>query len=1022
MTARKHRTAFRVMVYACVSGIAAIMTTHAQAAERTKVEIWDCEALNGSKSLDIETKIVKQGRAAVRWRNHPQNTGFSIPHVPKDWSHFNLLRLWIHNAESVPTRFMIIVASENPSTEGSDYWSYGIKLDFTGWKELILPVGRNGGTRSPRGWDQIDGITFTASGWSNTPHSDADVVIDDIRLEYDPPRPGPRMTDQQFFDELDLTRTDLREVRLAVESGDLSAAKNAFLKHMRQRQTPRWRFDWRDRPQTVAPLTGGSEGWDYYATRIKVDWTGWKQITIPLSEWNPCRKPIGWHWISGLAFSSTYGDRTPSRETVLALDAVELTGDASESLADFESPKEFELWRYLQPTTDYVKQGAQAGLWSDLPNRPGLSISEIPHDWTGFTALRFWAYSAKATGDTITLTADSDTPHNIASADRILDHCHSGHFLGDDIDWESNKYDPEEPAFTREWTYSLNRFGDWRTLGRAYWATGQERYAKEWIAQMRDWVEDNPYLLFGTGNSTLTWRTIEAGIRTSGPWPDCLNYFLGSPSLTPDDLVIFTKSWIEHAHHLMRITVDYPSHGGNWVTMECNGLGHLGILLPECKDAPLWLKPAVDRLLAELDRQVYPDGAQKELTTGYHQVALHNFMGLYRIAEQNEIALPKEYLARIERLYEYNLKAMTPEKRLPPLNDARYTHVGKSLQEGAELFDRADFQWAATGGIDGTAPDYTSVTFPYAGQYVMRSGWDSDDCYLLFESGPFGIGHQHEDKLSLFAYGLGRVLLTEAGTYSYDRSQFRRYVLGTWAHNTVLVDGNQQHRSGLRETYETDEPLDNLWVHNGVFDAADGVYQSGYGRTRDTSVMHERTVIFVRPDYWVVLDRLHTTTKHTYDILWHLNNDAAEQDRKTKVAWGTDAGVANLMVTPVTTGNVELDLEIVKGRQEPVLGFAPASTKEPIPVLDYRATVLGPATFGWILTPYRTDKPTLTTTLAHESNGTRVTVSHERGTDSIFIAERGKTATITLGTNSYTGHVAVVRSDRNGIIISSATD
>ena len=63
--------------------------------------------------------------------------------------------------------------------------------------------------------------------------------------------------------------------------------------------------------------------------------------------------------------------------------------------------------------------------------------------------------------------------------------------------------------------------------------------------------------------------------------------------------------------------------------------------------------------------------------------------------------------------------------------------------------------------------------------------------FLLFDAGPYGLGHQHEDKLSMFIYALGRVLLTEAGTYSYDRSKYRRYVLGTWAHNTILVDGGQ---------------------------------------------------------------------------------------------------------------------------------------------------------------------------------------------------------------------------------------
>jgi len=981
--------------------------------------LWDCDDTDGVQGLVLKRENVKQGRAAVRWRNHAEMTGFSVPDVPEDWSRFNLLRLWVHNARPLPTRFMILVPSENPDTEGMDYWGYGVRLDFEGWKELILPIGGKGGTRSPRGWDHVDGLRFTASGWGNTPHPEADVLIDDVRLEYDPPRPGPRMTDEEFFDRLDLAQDDLSPVRRAVEANDLDAAKAAFLDHMRSRERPKWWFDWREPPEHATPVAGGSEGWDYFAETITVDWTGWKEFTLPLKAWSTARKPIGWHYVNSLAFSSTYGDRTPSPETVLVFDAVELTGEETMSLGDFETAADFKRWGHLQPTTELVKQGEQAGMWSQLPTHPGLRLEDVPHDWRKFDALHFWLYSAEATGDRITLTADSDTP-NVESADRVVEHFRDGYHLGDDINWESNKYDPDEPAFTREWTYGLNRFYHWRTLGRAYWQTGDEKYAREWIAQMRDWVEDNPYLLYGTGNSTLTWRTIEAGIRCAGSWPDSLYYFLGSPSLEPDDLVTFMKSWIEHGHHLMRITLEHPEHGGNWVTMECNGLGHLGILFPECKEAPTWLETAVGRLTAELDRQVYPDGAQKELTTGYHQVARGNFVGLYSLARHNEVPMPEDYLARLERMYAYNLMAMTPEGRLPPLNDAGYTNVIGSLEEGAELFGRADFRWAATGGVEGEAPDYTSVAFPYAGQYVMRSGWQADDRYLLFESGPYGIGHQHEDKLSMFVYALGRVLLTEAGTYSYDRSKYRRYVLGTWAHNTILVDGQEQHRRGLRETYETETPLDNLWTTGPALDAADGVYASGYGPKRDIDVKHERTVVFIRPDYWVVLDRLHGDGEHTYDVLWHLNNDEAEHDRKTLAAWGADRGVANLMVTPVAAEG--LGLEIVTGRDEPVLGFAPASRKKPIPVLDYRLRAEGSVWLAWVLTPYRDVRPEVVATVEDRDGGTVLTVSHDGGRDFVYVGQRGQTHAVTLAGTELRGQVGLVRTDETGEVICSAVD
>jgi len=621
--------------------------------------IWSADDPAGVAGLERETTLVKEGAAAVRWRHHPAIAGFTVPGTPRDFTGYHLLRFQLHSAKSVPARMMCILASENPQSEGSDYYGFAIPLAFEGWRTIELPITTEPGARQPRGWDQIDSVSFTTSGWGNNPHPEADLVFDDFRLVWDPPRPGPALSDAEFFDQLDLAQPALKAVKTAVEARDLERAKTALLQHFRDRATPRWWFDWRDRPQGKA-MAGGSDGWDYFGTSLAIDWTGWKTITLPLKSFGASRQPIGWNYITYLSLSATYGDRTPSADLKLALDDVTLVGPTERVLYDFEDGRGLEDWRGLTRSDDLAEGGGTVGLWAQPRSNGSLTTNAVPLDWSGYTALRFKLWSAQATGDRLTVIANSDTP-DLSGADRVVAHFKGDTFLGEDIDWNINQRQPGDPAFTREWTYNLNRFGHWQTLGQAYWQSGDEKYAREWIAQMRDWVEDNPYPRFSTGNETLTWRTIEAGIRTSGSWVDTLTYFLGSPSLTGDDLTMFLKAWLDHGRHLMRITVEHPEHGGNWVTMECNGLGHLGILFPEAKDAPLWLQTATGRLLEELDRQVYPDGAQKELTTGYHQVALRNFEGLLKIARHNARDLPPEYVQRRERLYDYDLKVMSPD-------------------------------------------------------------------------------------------------------------------------------------------------------------------------------------------------------------------------------------------------------------------------------------------------------------------------------------------------------------------------
>ena len=556
-------------------------------------------------------------------------------------------------------------------------------------------------------------------------------------------------------------------------------------------------------------------------------------------------------------------------------------------------------------------------------------------------------------------------------ADRIMKHLIEPSmsapeaFIGDDINWEFNPVEPTEPYFTKEWTWcNLNRMPFWNTLGRAYWQTLNEKYAREWVSQMADWVEDNPVPLDQGAGSTLTWRTIESGIRMAGSWMNAYFYFLNSPEFTTDANATFVKGVIEHAQRLEKITIDYPERSGNWVTMECNGLGTIGILFPELKNSGEIIKVAFDRLNAELDKQVYPDGAQVELTPGYHQVSRSNFMELAKLAQMNNVPLPVDYLAKLKKMYEFNLFLMDPSGLLPPFNDAGRTRVASSLMEAYDIWKDETFLFGATLGKEGRKPDFDSYFFNYAGYYVMRSGWDLKDNCLYFDAGPVGYGHEHEDMLNLYLYSKGNILLTEPGSYSYDLSEWRRFALSTPSHNTILVDGKEQHRADIPESRLIKEPLKNPWATNPLFDYGAGTYTSGYQENRykpvqympkeyvgdkDTSVSHTRHVIFLKPYYYVAVDFLEGTGNHTYDAHFHLDAPDAVIDETTMSVRTLRTDSVQLALFPMNTEN--LKVKIVKGQENPILGWMPGQ-KRPIPTIVYSKTGEAPVRFSTFIYPY----------------------------------------------------------------------
>ncbi|MBI2298511.1 MAG: heparinase II/III-family protein [Armatimonadetes bacterium] len=316
-------------------------------------------------------------------------------------------------------------------------------------------------------------------------------------------------------------------------------------------------------------------------------------------------------------------------------------------------------------------------------------------------------------------------------------------------------------------------------------------------------------------------------------------------------------------------------------------------------------------------------------------------------------------------------------------------------------------RWAS--GRGGTPPAITSLLFPYAGWMVMRSGWRGpDERYALLEAGPYGFGHQHEDKLNLIVYGYGREHVSDAGYYDYDASAWRRYVLSTRGHNTLRIDGQDQHRAGLTATYVTSTPVADLaWDTSPDLDYACGVYADGYGPGWAIRVTHRREVVFVKPDYFVVVDTVEGEGAHTIESLFHLNHD--EADVEGSVARSVDPGVSNVLVAAAPVDG--LQVRIAKGETAPeVQGFIPgerwhASWRTPgatppehgkreVPTVVYTLRARLPAKLAYVVMPYPAkQRPEVTCRLLPpDGEGTALEVTLPGGQRRVILVGRTVTS------------------------------
>jgi heparan-sulfate lyase len=338
-------------------------------------------------------------------------------------------------------------------------------------------------------------------------------------------------------------------------------------------------------------------------------------------------------------------------------------------------------------------------------------------------------------------------------ADNALQHIFVGQpayppfFCGEDIDWSSR------PVKDNEWVWQLNRMTFWDALAKAYWHTGNEKYAREWAFQILDWVRKNPR----DEEHQFAWRSIEAGIR-GYRWTGLYQYFVDSPHFTPEVLVALLNSFEEHASFLMT----QNRKGSNWALMEAEGMAFIAINFPEFLDAANWQKEAIGRLNHEITNQVYPDGHQRELAFGYHMGSIGWFMRTFELAQLNGIqeAFSEDYLQKIEKMCEVPMKLAFPDGTTPQFGDAWTGKPGQyydQLNKWAKIFNRDDFVYVATEGREGKEPGATAFALPESGLYSMRSGWDKDAICLVLKCGPDGGGHSQPDNGTFELYAGGRI-------------------------------------------------------------------------------------------------------------------------------------------------------------------------------------------------------------------------------------------------------------------------
>ncbi|KIA94803.1 heparin-sulfate lyase HepC [Flavobacterium sp. JRM] len=428
---------------------------------------------------------------------------------------------------------------------------------------------------------------------------------------------------------------------------------------------------------------------------------------------------------------------------------------------------------------------------------------------------------------------------------------------GKDINWQ---YRPVQDQLV---TTFLHRTAFWESLGIVYNSTGDEKYAQEWVLEVRDWIKKNKQGAY-PDDKDYSWKAFVVSFRLNH-WSSYFNMFLDSSNFTPAFLMEFLNSYNEQANYVMANYTDI----GNHRLYEALHLMYAGSSFPELKQATTWRKSGIEVLNEEIKKQVLPDGVQFELSPSYHIGSIKIFLDALQIAQLNgaENEFPGSYRNLVEKMILAVGKYSFPDYTFPLYGNSFLTNktmMLKNYEKWAKAFSQNEqIKYYATDGKSGKQPDYLSSSLPNAGFYAFRNGWDLAATVMQIKVGPPAEFHSHPDNGNFVLWVKGRDFTPDSGSFIYanvgnQENSKRDWYRSTKAHQTLTIDNKNITNDAKVIKWQPDGNLQQLSYINPSYKDLD----------------HQRTFLFIDKTFFVIIDRAIGSATGNLGIHYNLKEDS----------------------------------------------------------------------------------------------------------------------------------------------------
>jgi uncharacterized heparinase superfamily protein len=325
----------------------------------------------------------------------------------------------------------------------------------------------------------------------------------------------------------------------------------------------------------------------------------------------------------------------------------------------------------------------------------------------------------------------------------------------------------------------------------------------------------------------------------------------------------------------------------------------------EGDDAQRWFEKGLRIIREQATEQILPDGGHFERSPMYHCIVVEDYLDILNVAIQNpdliEWKVVDELVGHARRAVNFLLQIVLPDGQIPLFNDSA-VGIASSPRDLVKYANRII-------GYEQPADNSGLVLWrsEASGYYVIRR----QDDMMVIDCGDVGPGYQpghaHSDTLSFELALDGRRVIVDSGVYDYEGGELRQHLRGTRAHNTVMVDRENQSEVWAvfrvaRRAKPIHAELEGLPSGGARFCGA----HDGYRRLRGR-VVHERAVEYHPEGRWIITDRVGGRRAHTVESLLHVHPDyrIALADRVASILSSENVLVATITLASPGDAKVE---------------------------------------------------------------------------------------------------------------------